>query len=156
GDTVKTFLRFVIFFSLTIWVGGIIFFSLAVAPHVFAVLLPVTGGQHLAGEIVARALHALHVMGIACCIIFLAASAALHGSFRRLQHYLVIAMLALTCVSQFMVTPRIETLRLTPGFDTTASASFYRLHQTSVGIEGAVLLLGLAVIWMVARGSEPR
>ena len=153
---VRTFLRFVMSLSLIVWVGGIVFFSLAVAPHVFAVLTPVDGGRHLAGEIVARALHALHVTGIACGIMFLAASAALHGSFKKLQHYLVLAMLLLTCLSQFGVTPRIESLRLTPGFDTTASAEFNRLHQASVGIEGAVLLLGLVVIWLVSRDAAQR
>src|ERR1700704_3926154 len=98
--------RYLVFLSLIVWLGGIIFFSAVVAPSVFGVLTPVEGGRHLAGEIVNRSLSALHWMGLVCGIIFLISSTALNKNFRLTQNYFVLAMIALTAVSQFGITPR--------------------------------------------------
>jgi hypothetical protein len=102
---VRTLLRFVVLLSLIIWLGGIIFFSLAVAPHVFAVLSPIAGGSYLAGEIVARALHALHVMGIVCGVLLLVSLTLLRKSVVHAANFLVLIMLLFTYASQFVVIP---------------------------------------------------
>jgi len=52
--------------SLVVWVGGIIFFSFAVAPTVFSVL----PARHLAGLVVTRSLAVLHWMGIVSGVVF--------------------------------------------------------------------------------------
>src|SRR6266404_8867273 len=104
-------LRFVALLSLVLWIGGIIFFSAVEAPAIFGVLTSLDGGRHLAGEIVNRSLGALHWMGLVCGVVFLVASSIIHKSFRVTQHFLVIAMLLLTAASQFVVTPRLASIR---------------------------------------------
>ena len=155
GDTVKTFLRFILFLSLIVWLGGIIFFSSVVAPSIFSVLMPLTGGQHLAGNIVNLALNALHVIGLICGIVFVVASAILSRSLRRPQLYLVLVMMSLTLISLFWVTPQMIKLRqydaMKVSAPATLPASFDYLHSLSVGLECAVLLLGLCVVWLTAR-----
>src|SRR6266404_8162558 len=103
--------RFFVLLSVILWIGGIVFFSAVVAPSVFGVLTPVEGGRHLAGEIVNRSLGALHWMGLVCGVAFLIASSIIHKSFRVTQHLLVIGMLLLTAASQFVVTPRLASIR---------------------------------------------
>src|SRR6266403_4089091 len=103
--------RFFVLLSLILWIGGIVFFSAVVAPSVFSVLTPIEGGRHWAGEIVNRSLGALHWMGLVCGVVFLLASSIIHKSFRVTQHFLVIAMLLLTAVSQFGITPRLAAIR---------------------------------------------
>ncbi len=64
------FLRFLMFLSLAVWLGGILFFGAVLAPTVFMVLPTHT----LAGMVVSRSIHLLHIMGIVSGIVFLAAS----------------------------------------------------------------------------------
>ena len=50
------FLRFLMFLSLTVWIGGIIFLSFVEAPTAFHVL----PSRHMAGTIVVHSLGILH------------------------------------------------------------------------------------------------
>lgn len=156
----RTFLRFIILLSLIIWIGGIIFFSAVVAPRVFSVLMPLAGGQHLAGNIVNLSLNALHWIGLVCGAIFLGASYAKSRSFQRSQHYVVLVMLSLTLVSLAWVTPQMIKLReydpMKQSVPAEVTASFDYLHSLSVALEGAVLLLGLGVVWLVAKETDLR
>jgi hypothetical protein len=68
-------------------------------------------------------------------------------------------MLALTFVSQARVTPRLAELRTemvsvdaTPK-DNPLRVEFDRLHQTSVRIEVAVLLIGIAALFLTVRAT---
>jgi hypothetical protein len=71
----------------------------------------------------------------------------------------VILMLLLTVVSQTRVTPRLAELRTQMvSVDATPKnnplrVEFDRLHQTSVRIEVAVLLLGIASLFLTVRNS---
>jgi hypothetical protein len=139
---------------LSIWIGAILFFAIAVAPNVFSVLMPHAGGRALAGDIVGRALTALHAFAIVCGILFL-----LFGLrfFRGMANWLVLAMLALTCLSQFGITPRIHSIRGNAMFESLAPsdpqrAAFDRLHKLSTATEGAVLLLG--IVALIAEGRR--
>src|SRR5579863_6511744 len=145
SSTMTTFLKFVVLLSLIIWVGGIIFFSFVVAPAVFGILMPVTGGQHMAGDIVSKSLFVLHSLGLVCGVVFLICLSAVRKGFRQAANYVVFAMLLLTSVSQFLVTPRIRSLRwdLVERETVEARTQFDHLHSLSVRLEGAVLLLGL-------------
>jgi hypothetical protein len=143
--------------SLTVWIGGIIFF-VALAPIPFAVL----PSRHLAGEVIAPALTRLHWMGIVSGIVFLLTSLAWNlGASRAARplaakHLLVIAMLALTCISQFLISTRMSRLRAAMGtIDAVATGDtrrmeFDRLHVWSTRLEGAVLIMGLVTIFLVA------
>ena len=154
-----SFLRFLILLSLVCWIGGLIFFAFVLAPTAFSVL-PST---HLAGNVVGRALGKLHWIGLASGIIFLASSLL----YSRLtdgtahvfaaRHVLLCLMLALTLISQLGIIPRMDTLRASLGdvrsapIDNPQRVQFDALHVWSTRVEGAVLLLGLAVVYLTAK-----
>ncbi|HZQ90487.1 MAG TPA: DUF4149 domain-containing protein [Terriglobales bacterium] len=148
-----TFVRFLMLLSLAVWVGGIVFFAFVVAPTVFSVLPT----RRLAGLVVTRSLGLLHWIGVAAGAVFLAAS--LIGGARLLapRHLLVAAMIMLTVVSQAGLSRRMQTLREQMGEIDSVAASdprrieFNRLHAWSTRIEGGVLLLGLAAVYLVAK-----
>jgi hypothetical protein len=66
-------------------------------------------------------------------------------------------MLALTAISQFAIIPRMDVLRITAGeismlpVSDPTRAEFDSLHAWSTRIEMTVLLLGLVVLYSVAR-----
>jgi hypothetical protein len=79
------------------------------------------------------------------------------------RNLLAYVMLALTAVLQFFIIARMDALRLSVGqIDAVASGNpvrvqFNALHAWSTRLEGAVLLLGLAVIYLTARAAvQPR
>jgi uncharacterized membrane protein len=145
--------------SLVCWVGGLIFFAFVLAPTAFSVL-PTT---HLAGNVVGRALGKLHWIGIVSGIIFLASSlfySRLTDGTAHIfaaRHQLLCLMLALTLISQFGIIPRMDSLRASLGevqsvpVDNPERVQFDALHVWSTRVEGAVLLLGLVVVYLTAR-----
>jgi len=152
-------LRFFMLLALVVWIGGIIFFATAVAPTVFKVLPT----RHLAGAVVTRSLGILHWMGIGCAIVFLITSMLDSYSIRgaaqplALRHVLVYVMLALTVLSQFVVSAKMAALRaamgeidLVPVADVRRIA-FNQLHAWSTRLESGVLILGLIMLFLVAR-----
>ncbi len=159
---VMNVLRFFMLLALAVWIGGIIFFAAAVAPTVFKVLPT----RHLAGAVVTRSLGILHWMGIFCAIVFLVTS-MLHtysarGAAHPLapRHLLVYVMLALTLISQFVVSAKMAALRAAMGeIDLVPIAdarriAFNQLHAWSTRLESGVLILGLVVLFLVARRSS--
>ena len=61
--------RFLMLISLVVWVGGIMFFAVVVAPVLFSVLPT----RELAGAVVTRCLTSLHWIGIVAGSVFLVA-----------------------------------------------------------------------------------
>lgn len=157
-------LRFVMVLSLVVWIGGLIFFAFVLAPTAFQVL-PDT---HLAGNVVGRALGKLHWIGIISGVVFLFTSLLYsyltQGSAHPLamRHVLICLMLALTLFSQFWIIPRMDTLRASVGnfatvpLDNPARVQFDALHVWSTRVEGAVLLLGLAAVFLTASALNQR
>ena len=76
-----SFLRFLIFLSLIVWLGGLIFFPV-VAQTAFSVLPT----RHLAGLMVGRSLGILHWMGIVSGLVFLASSLTYNWLTRGAAH----------------------------------------------------------------------
>ena len=152
-------LRYLMLLSLIVWLGGLIFFSFVVAPTAFSVLPT----RHLAGLVVSRSLTALHWIGIVSGIVFLTTSmlySRLHaGSTQPLapRHILLYIMLGLTLISQFVISPRMATLRASmPDTNSVATTDpvrvqFNALHAWSTRLEGGVLLLGLVVVYLAAQ-----
>ena len=144
--------------SLICWIGGLIFFAFVVAPSAFSVLPT----SHLAGNLVGRTLGKLHWIAIFSGIVFLVSSLL----YSRLtdgtahvfaaRHALVCLMLALTLISQFGIIPRMDALRASLGdvrsvpIDNPERVQFDSLHVWSTRVEGAVLLLGLLVVYLTA------
>jgi uncharacterized membrane protein len=161
-----SFLRYLMLLSLVVWIGGIIFFSL-VAPTAFQ-LIPT---RLMAGTLVGNLLAKLHWIAIGCGAVFLISSIVFSYASRgtadilAMRHVLVYVMLVLTLISQFVIIPRMATLRAqVSSFDTDATINeparvqFDALHVWSTRVEGTVLLLGLVVIWLTASAiaSSPR
>ena len=154
-----SFLRFLMLLSLVCWIGGLIFFAFVLAPTAFTVL-PTT---HLAGNVVGRALGKMHWIAIFSGIVYLVSS-MFYSRFTdgtaqvfAVRHVLLCLMLALTLISQFGIIPRMDTLRASLGevrsvpVDNPERVQFDALHVWSTRVEGAVLLLGLVVVYLTAQ-----
>jgi hypothetical protein len=142
-------LRFLMFLSLIVWIGGITFLSFVEAPTAFSVL----PSRNMAGTVVGHSLTLLHWIGLFSGVVFLGCSMLLSslgtGSAEPLaaRHILVLAMLLLTVVSQFGISQKIDTVPPHhPG-----RVRFDALHAWSVRLEVGVLILGLAVAYLTAR-----
>jgi len=143
--------------TIGLWLGGIVFFAAAVAPTLFSTL----PSRELAGAVVTRSLAALHWIGIVAGVVFIVcsmlSSAMAPQRFATARVVLVALMLALTCASQFGVARRMAELRRDMGvIDNIAASdprrvSFNRLHQWSTRLESGVLILGVAVVYLLAR-----
>jgi len=154
-----SFLRFLMLLSLVCWIGGLIFFAFVLAPTAFTVL----PNTHLAGNVVGRALGKLHWIAIISGIVFLISSLlysrVTNGTAHvfAVRHILLCLMLALTLVSQFAIIPRMDVLRASLGdvgsaaLDNPQRIQFDALHVWSTRVEGAVLLLGLVVVYLTAK-----
>jgi uncharacterized membrane protein len=153
-----SFLRFLMLLSLVVWVGGIIFLSFVEAPTAFRV----APTRHMAGSVVGASLSTLHWIGLFSGVIFLGSS-MLYSSLTTgsacplaARHMLVFAMLLLTAVSQFGVSTKMASLRVSfQDIDTVAASDparmqFESLHKWSVRLEVGVLLLGLAAVYLTA------
>lgn len=153
------FLRFIQIFALGTWVGSIIYLSFVVAPGVFGTL----ANRDQAGAVVGLVLGRLHHLGVIAAVIYLVAGLGLGRSFKALVQpaaLCVILMLALTVVSQHVVTSRLAALRTemvsvdaTPR-DNPLRVEFDKLHRVSVQLEGATLLVGVAALYFTVR-SRP-
>ena len=148
-------LRFLQYLSLGCWLGSIIFF-IVFTQGIFSVIPT----KDLTGVVVGYSLARLHVMGIIAGVVYLIATAALEKSVAALARpaaLLVFFMILCTMVSQYGVIARMDALRLQMGsVDTTPAGNplrmaFDRLHQYSVRLESAVLLSGLAALFLTAR-----
>jgi uncharacterized membrane protein len=153
-------LRFLMLLSLVVWVGGLVFFAFVLAPTVFHPgILP---ARQFAGNVVSRSLGIMHWMGLICGIVFAATSmidarvidGAAHPFAPR--NLLIYAMIVLTLIAMFGIASRMLALRNDMAFidniphDDPRRVEFNRLHEWSTRVEGAVLLLGLALVYMTA------
>ena len=156
-----SFIRYLMLLSLVIWIGGLIFFAFVMAPALFnPAILPT---RQLAGNVVSRTLGALHWMGICCGVVYAITSMvdarAVNGVAEPFaaRNLLIYAMIILTLVSIFGVAARMEDLKrqmvvidnVPP--DDARRVEFNRLHVWSTRIEGTVLVLGLALLYLTAR-----
>ncbi len=150
-----SFFRVLRLFSLVAWVGGLIFFVVAVTRVAFETM----PDAHTAGIIVRGTLVALHHIGFIAGLIYLISTLTLIATqrdshlARAVEVLIVIVMMAVTGYSHFSVLPRMETDRLTLGgnvdvapADAPARTHFERLHKVSVKLEGTVLIGGLLLV----------
>ncbi len=162
----KTLIRTLLLLALIVWLGAEIFFPVVAAVS-FGQLSPDT---HAAGLIVGSLLRILHQMGMVCGVVLLAlvGLAPAWGIFRPRTVMsllgLLVMMLGLTAYSQFGIIPAMERDRLQAvggivsnlAEDSPARVDFNRLHGLSTKVEGAVLLLGIVVVALVASAEPVR
>ena len=160
----KTVIRTLLLLALIVWLGAEIFFPV-VAAVTFTQLAPDT---HAAGQIVGGLLRILHGMGLVCGLVLMAlfALASAWGIFKprvalaSLGLVLVLVMVALTAYSQYGIIPAMERDRAAAGGvidavakDNPARMHFDKLHNRSVNVEGAISVLGLVVVVLVASAE---
>ena len=153
-------LRFIQTITLGAWVGAIFYFS-AITPGLFRVM----PNQDQTGLVVEFAITRLHTMGVVAGLLFIFSCAVLAASSEATAKRLLLPaagvtlMLLLTIASQHVVIRRMMDLRqemgsvsLTPASNPNR-AEFDRLHSISVELEGAVLLIGFASLFITVRNS---
>ena len=132
------------------------FLSFVVAPGAFSVLT----SRDQAGAIVGFSLYRMHFLGVVCGVVLLAARlirTKAFGSLATPAALCVVAMIALTVVSQHAVSPKMAALRVQMGSiqataaDNPLLAEFSRLHRISVSLESGVLLAGLAAMYLMVK-----
>ena len=154
-----SFLRFLMLLSLVVWIGS---FSLHLSWRRASLILSLPTHQ-LAGNVVSRALGILHWMALACGVIFAATSMIdsrlVNGAAHpfALSNLVVYLMIVLTLVGMFGIASRMNVLRTQMGFidnlpeNDPQRVEFNRLHHWSTRVEGAVLVLGLALLFLAAK-----
>jgi hypothetical protein len=171
------FLRALRLLSLVIWVGGLIFFAFVEAPT--AVRLMGTTRQF--AQLINGSITALNRLGQTCGFVFffatlvtawrdnrdakvhptLAAKSGVHRrTLLRVEMFLVLLMIGATDYVQHSIVPAMERDRASVGGDIAAipttnpaRVDFDRLHSLSEKVEGSALLLGLAVVILMAAES---
>jgi uncharacterized membrane protein len=150
----STVLRAIEFLGLSIWLGSDVFLSFVVAPGAFSVL----ASRDQAGAIVGYSLGRMHWMGIICGAVILLVRVLRTRSLGSLvapAAMCVALMILLTVISQAAVSPKMAVLRMQMGSVAATRAGspllaeFGRLHSISVGLESAVLLAGLAALFLM-------
>jgi len=156
----KKTLCFITDLTLILWLGGIFFFGAIMAPTVFDVMSVMVGGNEFAGILIARAIYPLNALGILCGGVFLIASYLQHRKLLRVDHLLMLVMLLLAFTSRNYITPKIETIFYSvPHMDKLADSDsrkveFDKLHKMSTTAEGAIFILGLAIVWIRTAKEE--
>jgi uncharacterized membrane protein len=141
--------------TLTVWLGGMVFFSLIVAPVLFR-----TFPVEQAGTIVGAIFPWYYGLGYACGGLMLVTSAALaimtRGSWRWAGATGVAGvMLAATLYAGLTIQPRAAALRPAlhmPDASPAVRAEFDQLHRRAVQLNGAVLVGGL-MLSILAAGA---
>jgi uncharacterized membrane protein len=151
--------------ATSLWLGAMAFFAFVAAPAAFALL-----GREAAGRLIAGLMPRYHWVGLALGTLALAGivgrwGRAGGGWLDRLPLVLVLAMLALTAGSLFVLLPQVDALRLAlpPGRAADAlaaspeAARFARLHAVATALGLCVMVAGIAVVLLEAlRGAPAR
>jgi uncharacterized membrane protein len=163
----NTLLRALRLLSIVVWVGGLIFFAFVEAPTAFEVM----GTNRQFALLIDGSITALNRLGHAAGLLFLLASLLLwlrsSSRSRQLllaQIVLVVLMIGATLYVQHGIIPAMERDRAAAGGDiasvpasNSSRIDFDRLHALSEKFEGLALLLGLAVVvLMAAEPGKPR
>ncbi|WP_435016465.1 DUF4149 domain-containing protein [Tundrisphaera sp. TA3] len=141
-------------FALAAWVGGIAFFSFAVAPVIFAVLGAEQGGRfvralfprYYAWGVVNGAVALPALVGVAFCV------PGLRGPMVGLQAGLILAGTLTMMYCGNTLTGRINAAR---DRGPEGAARFDRLHRRSVRLNGMVLVIGIVLLVLFATRPRP-
>lgn len=145
---------------LAVWFGAMVFFSVAIAPTVFAVLPT----RELAGQVVNSLIGKLELIGLACgpLLVLLQLFAwprrPAEAKARAVRAVLLVVMTLLEAASRFWVSAKLHALRAQIGgpIDDIAvtdplRVEFNALHGVSVSLMGATMLAGIVVIFLTVR-----
>lgn len=142
--------------TLVIWIGSIIFFSAIGAPSLFKVLPPDTAGKAV-GAIFPKYYPLGYISGIVA-FICLIISAAKTGSWPIVKMLLLVVMITLNIYSGLVLHPRARAIKEEMQTETGKTdiahlkSEFDHAHRTTVVYNGIVLVLGIILIIITARG----
>ena len=154
-------LRLLQLLSMTIWVGGLIFFAFVLAPTAFHVLPTI----HEAGLIVGSALKLFDWIALGCGAVFLLATGLIFRSSPmrirgryEMEFLLATIMLVATGYLAWNIIPAMDADQRQAGGDVNAveptnpaRLHFEKLHVRSERVAGTVLFVGLGVIFLMSR-----
>ncbi len=151
----NSLMRFLSTLALGVWIGALLVFGAVLAPVLFSVL----PSRDQAGAVVAVALPRIHWLGMLAGVVFLGAVWVQEraASLLRSDTVLVLLMLLLTVISELaVVRPMHHLRRELVSIERAAETdprrqAFERLHAISVGLETAVLVLGVAAFYLHTR-----
>lgn len=155
------FWRFVQLLSMTMWVGGLVFFAFVLAPTAFHTLPTI----HEAGLIVGASLKVFDVLALGSGAMFLLATGVMFRSATmrirgryEMEFLLAGVMLLGTAYIQWNILPSMDADQALASGDIAsmpatfpARIHFERLHVRSERVEGCVLLIGLGVLFLMSR-----
>jgi hypothetical protein len=145
--------------TLAVWLGAAAFFSIAVAPALFAVL----PSRSLAGEVVGRLLPGIFYSGMIVAALVVVTQFRARGAWSwRAREMAAAVMVAACAIAQLIVAPRIARLRaeiagpldILPADDARRIA-FGRLHGASVAWLGLAMLAAAVIVVSSARVMNP-
>jgi MFS family permease len=145
---------------LALWLGAASFFSIAVAPALFAVLPT----RALAGMAIARVLPGIFASGIGLgVLVMIIESARRHGWSWGGRQVAGLVIAGSCAIAQFIVAPRIARLRADIAgpvedlsVDDGRRIAFGRLHGISVAWLGIAMLAAVVAMVLCARTLESR
>jgi hypothetical protein len=145
---------------LAFWLGAAAFFSVAVAPVLFAVLPTRT----LAGEVVGRVLPGVFYSGIVVGVMVAVIAVASRAGWSWRGREVLGALMAIACATaQFIVSPRIARLRTEIAgpiealpIDDARRMMFGRLHGVSIAWLGVAMLAAAIALVLSARTLDAR
>lgn len=158
-----TFLRFLFLISLSFWLGSIFFFSFATAPSVFAVLSKEQAGSLIAFifdkyYMIQYILAAVSVFSLS--LLLLMQKTTCYGT-RLIRLGLIIAMLFMTLFSGVYIRnsaveakSNMKSLERRTELYKKAEKQFKSSHRNSVIINGLVFLMGIVILFDIARKNE--
>jgi len=131
-----------------IWIGGIWTIGFLVAPTLFAIIEDRT----LAGTVAGRLFTTISYVGLLCGALLLTLVWQQRGPrvLRHWRSWVIVVMLALTAIGQFLVTPKMHSIRqLELGaklVDPQLLEQFQLLHGISSGLFVVTSVLGLTLV----------
>ena len=130
---------------LIVWVGGMWTVGFLVAPTLFTML----DSRVTAGNIAGKLFSTTAYIGLICGVLLLGLAWKTHGQQlrRHWQPWVVAAMLILTAIGQFVITPLMREARSTGLSDPAVSDRFQLLHGFSTALFVIAGLLGLVIAW---------
>lgn len=130
---------------LIVWVGGMWTVGFVVAPTLFAML----DSRATAGDVAGRLFSTMSFVGLVCGALLLLLVWNIYGRriMRQWRAWVVAAMLALTAIGQFVITPSMRAARAAGLSDPAVSDRFQFLHGVSTTLFVTTSVLGLMIAW---------
>lgn len=156
------FLRFVGLINAAVWFGGLVFFTIGVAPAFFSEPMLELLGRPYAGAAAQIVLGRYFSLQLWCSVIAVAHLIAewLYTArpFQRFALILLMALFSISVLGGFVLQPKMKDLHLrryavqsTPEIRERAERSFKILHGTSMFLNFLVISGVLVYLWHVAK-----